>query len=378
MSTATMPRPKVSLYCTEGGSDKVYTMWVEPQGDGFVVQAQWGPRGGHVSSGLKTPLPVPLEKAAAVYDKVLKEKKAKGYHEGEDAPAFSQVAGATDSGLRPMLLTDLSDEGPERFVKDDAWGGQEKCNGKRIMVQVTGKVTGSNRRGLECPIPVEVAKALLKVGWGYVYDGEMIGDVYYAFDLLQNGVRGHEIDLRAHPTRARHIQLGQALLNADKEHVRVVALVCGEKEKRALVERLQKGRKEGVVFKDLGAPYEAGRVENAKKTKAVKCKFYAEGLFHVNKWNDKMSVEVSALDPFVGVGDAMWKTVGNVTVSAKYADQIKAGSLLRVRYLYATPNRILYQPNLDPTDDGLVTEDVPNVNCVHWMDLKLEGKGEEE
>lgn len=134
----TMIKSKVSLYCTEGNADKVYTIWIEDRGKGlFTVEVQWGRRGGSVQSGSKTQQPTILSVAESIYDKTIAEKKAKGYHEGEDAPAFSQVEGAVDSGLRPMLLTDSTDEGEAKYVESDEWAAQEKVNGRRLLIRIS-------------------------------------------------------------------------------------------------------------------------------------------------------------------------------------------------------------------------------------------------
>ena len=45
---------RVTLYNTEGTSDKVYVVWIEPRDGGFVVEAQWGRRGGPMQNGAKT------------------------------------------------------------------------------------------------------------------------------------------------------------------------------------------------------------------------------------------------------------------------------------------------------------------------------------
>ena len=144
----------VTVYSTEGGADKQYTAWLEERPGGFVAMFQFGPRGGWVQGGCKTPVPVPLNQAQKILDKLIREKNAKGYHEGEHAPAFAAVEGAVDTGLRPMLLTPADEADIDRYVGDDGWAAQEKMNGKRVLVRVEpGRVTGVNRRGLECPIP---------------------------------------------------------------------------------------------------------------------------------------------------------------------------------------------------------------------------------
>lgn len=365
---------KETLYCTEGGSDKQYTLWIEKRNGGFVVQAQWGPRGGSVQSGTKTPAPVDLDRAEKVYQKVLSEKLAKGYHPGEDAPAFSTVDGAKDSGLRPMLLTDATELGADRFIGDGAWGAQEKKNGKHIILKVgDGQVVGVNRRGLECAIPKVVTDSFLcsYPPFPSVIDGELVGAKYYAFDLLST----EGGDVRTATTEVRHAAL-LALLGAGiGTAVYTVPLIEGSDAKAALVAKLEAGRREGVVFKRLAAPYVPGKIENLQKALMVKVKFYSEGTFVVMGWNEKSSIQIGALG-----GDGGIRPVGNVTVPQKFVAQVDEANggqsrTVRVRYLYATPNRILYQPTLDPDGAGLVYRDDAEITKV--ADLKLEGKDEE-
>jgi hypothetical protein len=86
----------------------------------------------------------------------------------------------------------------------------------------------------------------------------------------------------------------------------------------------------------------------------------------VIRWTDKSSVEVGMMD---GVDIV---SVGKVTVHAKYVKQIKEGDLIRVRYLYATDAKQLYQANLDPMDDQSIMADVVDQITT----LKFEGKDE--
>jgi integrase len=65
---------------------------------------------------------------------LVREKKAKGYHEGADAPAYTGSDGSTrDTGLRPMLLKEASLFRPVRdwqgdrvWVKRGTKGGQPR------------------------------------------------------------------------------------------------------------------------------------------------------------------------------------------------------------------------------------------------------------
>jgi len=209
----------------------------------------------------------------------------------------------------------------------------------------------------------------------------MIGDVYHAFDLLleDDGV-SKEICLKARTAANRHYRLVTVLKPFLGDSMKVVDLVVPMESKRTFVALLRNTRKEGVVFKKLDAPYVPGKVENLAKATAVKVKFYSEGTFLVIAWNDKSSVQIAAYDD-QGIETIQ---VGNVTVPAKYVDQINEAMghevkgkrvLIRVRYLYATEARILYQPNLDPDDAGCVVRDSVD-QVTRRSDLKLEGKDE--
>ncbi|MFA5790599.1 MAG: WGR domain-containing protein [Caldisericia bacterium] len=364
---------KTTLHCQEGVSNKLYTIWIESKDGGYVVLAQWGRVGNSMQSGSKTPSPVPLEKATAIMEKVIKEKLAKGYkYYGEAAPAYTHVDGAKDTGVRVMLLTPGTEEDLEWLIKNNDWAAQQKLNGKRIAVIVKdhGKVSGVNRRGLECSIPSEIAKALNNCGSvePFVLDGEMVSDVYYMFDVLKIS----EDDKTNLSLLKRHEILSSfcSLIKQPKmpSCLNLVPLVIGEKNKRTIVEELRKGNKEGVVFKKLDGLYVPGKIENIKKALAIKVKFYAELSAIVEKWNEKNSISLFAIDGTKKVH------IGNVTVPEKYKSQIVVGGIVSVKYLYATDASILYQPNLNPDDNGeVMRDDIPVGDCVIGQ-LKYEGK----
>jgi predicted DNA-binding WGR domain protein len=361
---------KVSLHCQEGGSNKLYVIWIEPKDGGHVVLAQWGRMGSAMQSGSKTPTPVTLEKATAVMDKVIKEKLGKGYkYYGEDAPAYTHVEGAEDTGTRVMLLTAATEDDLEWLIKDDSWAAQEKLNGKRITISINGDVvTGANRKGLICPIPEAIAATLQNTVDTTVLDGELVRNVYYAFDIM---VGTKNEDYMKLPMAERHGILTAfcgVLKLKPSVAIECVPHVTGEKNKRALVEKLRKGCREGVVFKKLDGQYVPGKIENIKKAIAIKVKFYAELSAIVGKWNEKNSISLLAID------GAKKVHIGNVTVHEKYKPQIVVGGVIRIKYLYATDAGILYQPNLDPDDNGKVMrDDQTESDCLKGQ-LKYEGK----
>lgn len=72
----------VSLWFREGTSDKVYHIHIDRDGDDtYTVRARWGRRGRqHLEEQVKAQ-GVPLARAQAVYDELLRSKIKKGYRE---------------------------------------------------------------------------------------------------------------------------------------------------------------------------------------------------------------------------------------------------------------------------------------------------------
>lgn len=361
---------KVSLYNIEGTSDKVYTIWIEPKGSLYMVESQGGRRGGPVQHWTKTKEPVSFEKAEAVFDKTVKAKLADGYHEGEDAPAHSHPGARTDGGYRSMLLTQVAEEDIERYLSDEAWGAQEKQNGKHIIAKIQGGVvTAYNKSGLACPIPVIVQEALGTLKNDHVLDGELVGEIYHVFDVIESASFKDEMPYSARADAAMYL----AGLSKSP-NVRGVPLAVGTCEKRELLAKLRKGKKEGIVFKLLAAKRVAGKIDNLKKALAIKVKFYKEMDCVVISWTDKSSIEVGAYEGPIG---SPLVSVGKVTVPAKYVKQVKVGGVARISYLYGTtPGRQLYQANLDPDDAGIfMRDDVLAKDCL-MSAMQFEGKDE--
>ena len=79
----------ISLAYRDGSSDKVYHAQIEEKDNGYIVNFQYGRRGSTLNSGSKTATPVALAAAQKVYDKLVAEKKGKGYSEGEDGTPYA-------------------------------------------------------------------------------------------------------------------------------------------------------------------------------------------------------------------------------------------------------------------------------------------------
>src|SRR5258708_13296354 len=83
---------RITLYYREGSSDKVYQASIETQGEGFVVNFAYGRRGSTMNTGTKTQTPVDYDNAKRIFDKLVREKQAKGYTPGEDGTPYQNTS----------------------------------------------------------------------------------------------------------------------------------------------------------------------------------------------------------------------------------------------------------------------------------------------
>jgi bifunctional non-homologous end joining protein LigD len=107
-------------------------------------------------------------------------------------------------------------------------------------------------------------------------------------------------------------------------------------QKSRLLNTLKQRNKEGIVFKQLNAPYTPGRPNSGGAQ--LKHKFCATLSAVVAKVNDKRSVEVRLLD------EEGWQPAGNVTIPANQ-EVPSVGQVVEIRYLYAfKESGCLFQP----------------------------------
>ena len=101
-----MPTESVTLYYREGASDKVYQVAIVEQDGGNVVNFAFGRRGSTFQTGTKTFTPVLFDTAKIIYDKLVREKTAKGYTPGANGTPYSGTANAERAtGILPQLRT---------------------------------------------------------------------------------------------------------------------------------------------------------------------------------------------------------------------------------------------------------------------------------
>lgn len=335
MSTSTVVE-STSLYFRDDRSDKVYNATIESCGNGYIVNCSWGRRGSALQSATQTKEPVSLEKATAIYDKKLKEKRAKGYQLSTRTMSTIPVASTTNP-LNPQcnLLNPIESEELESVMLNDDWVMQEKMDGVRLLIQRKGSsFTGYSRTGREVAVPENIQNALTLTPMNdtFLIDGELVGDTYYAFDLLETSLCWRDM----HYT-SRRAQLVTLLNGNANPSVVCVKYFIGKEEKYKEFHSIKEKGGEGVVFKKTFAVYKAGRPNSGGDY--LKYKFYKTCSAIVTTINDKRSVGLSCYEC---VGSLV--SVGNCTIPANYPVP-ELGSVVEVRYLYARlPSHALFQP----------------------------------
>ncbi len=341
MNAVSETNERVALYYREGSSDKVYQAAIEPAGNQFVVNFAYGRRGTTLTTGTKTSSPVDYAAAKKIYTKLVSEKKAKGYTEGENGTPY-QHADKQASGILPQLLNPVEEAEVELLLRDDNYCAQEKFDGKHLLIRKQDDdLDGINKKGFIVGLPQTVADDWRKLFDSFISDGESIGDHYHAFDLLEHNGE----NLRPLPYRLRLVRLVNLLLSTSPHpYVRLVETAFTTIQKTELWERLRREKREGIVFKRLDAPFTPGKPNSGGPQ--LKFKFVATASAVVAKINVQRSVEISLLK-----GRSL-VSCGNVTIPANH-EIPRVGAVVDVRYLYAYRDSLaLYQPvYLGPRDD---------------------------
>ena len=321
----------ITLYYRDGRSDKVYRASIEPQGTGFVVNFAYGRRGSTMTTGTKTQSPVGYEEAKKIHSKLVREKMAKGYTPGEDGTPYSNPDANKPSGLAPQLLNPVEEANLEALLDSPDHYLQQKHDGKRLILRKSEEgIQGINRRGLFCGISETILIGAGKIAGTWTLDGEAVGDVLFAFDILE--LEG--LDLRLQPYSKRLVILLNLLMGAQQNTIRWSDPWIDPFQKRRKFEEFHVEGSEGVVFKHKDAPYTAGRP--ASGGAQLKHKFVKTASVLVTDINEQRSIGIGFVD--------RPGTSGKVSIPANHPIP-QVGSVVEVRYLYAMPeSHALYQP----------------------------------
>ncbi|MEO8843168.1 MAG: WGR domain-containing protein [Kofleriaceae bacterium] len=340
----------IELFFQEGSSDKVYNATILDDGGNFTVAVAWGRRGAKLNTGSKA-VKVSRADADKMFERLVREKRGKGYEEkvGDHQPAAvappegagsaSKVTGKRAKvGHAAQLLTAIDDEADlAKFLADDSMIAQQKLDGIRVIVHVNeGGLVPTNRDGKVTQLAGQALGGLAYLPHGTIVDGEVLGDAYWMFDVLQ--LAGEDVRSRGYLERWE--LLDNELEPALTGEARVLQVATTANQKRALHDKLREANAEGIVFKQRDAPYTSGRVTTQRKYKFVKS---ADVMIVENVGN---AYRMCVMD-----GKAMFDC-GNVFAGTTNASRNdldarlgrKERPVAEVRYLYATDDHQLFQP----------------------------------
>jgi bifunctional non-homologous end joining protein LigD len=321
---------QISLYYKDGSSDKEYHTQIEAVDGGHIVNFQYGKRHTTLSTGCKTAKPVDLEEATKIYNKLIKEKKAKGYTEGESGAIFqSQSLEDRTTGIYPQLPNTIKGEEDalDVYFDSDDWVLQEKFDGRRLITKKVGnKVTAINKKGLSIVMPQIIEDQLNVMSEDAVFDGEIIGEKYYIYDIMEfNG------------ENLRTLSVVERLQKLETLPIKNMVAITyyTSAEKRAAFAKLKEDRKEGIILKKANSQYVAGRP--ASGGNQLKFRFFETSTFHVTKHTKKArSVEISVYDE-----TGKEHMLGKVTIPVNW-DVPDIGSFVEVKYAHCFIDGALY------------------------------------
>ena len=248
-----------------------------------------------------------------------------------------------DTGLRPQPLTPISEEDALKYLHDDSYCCQEKKDGKHIIIRkINSILTIANKQGLTTGIPMTVESSILALtNSNLVLDGELIGTIFYIFDLLEY----ENSDLRSCPYRIRLGTLN-TLFKDTFESLAIVPAHIGTKNKTIFFNKTKTEGKEGIVFKKLESSFSPDL-----GTDMFKCKFWATLSAIVDEEKTGKSSFISyVLDEY---NNRVY--LGNCTSLGKV--EPLAGDIVEIRYLYAYVGGKLIQPVLLGIRDDVSRED---------------------
>ena len=263
-------------------------------------------------------------------------------------PKMTKTTGRKDTGLRPQLLTPITEEEAEKYLADDLWCIQEKKDGKHGLLRVAdGKLIAANKQGLEMSIPSNVEKAMLQHFDSVILDGELIGDQFFVFDILE--YQGSDLRILDYESRYEVYLTNKIFPKGSLDCLILVPAYIGVEEKTAFFERIKAEKKEGVVFKKLNASFKEGRPETGGDM--VKCKFWAT----LSAIVDERETGKSSFITYVLNEQGKRVYLGHCTALGKVMPQ--PGDIVELRYLYAYPGGKLIQQNLIGIRDDVTKEE---------------------
>lgn len=240
--------------------------------------------------------------------------------------------------LRPMLATEVAAEKMNTYINDSNWYAEQKVDGHRVLIHVqAGKLMVLGRGGQASQHASRFSqphyKDILRLS-DCVIDGELIGDIFWIFDLPHHG--GEKITVESSYIDRREIL--ESLFDTWKpnEAYKLLPVAKTQVEKALLATTCYSTGGEGLMFKEVNGTYSpGGRTKTMLKAKFVKdADVIVTDIGTSGKTNYTLSVFKDGDMVEVGKCSAIGKSV--VTI----------GSVIEVKYLYLGVNEKLYQPRM--------------------------------
>ncbi len=217
---------------------------------------------------------------------------------------------------------------------------QRKMDGVRAkIVSIDGEAKWYDRNGAITIPPKALAEAAksLTSEVALFLDGEIIGDIFYIFDVVVNGQRKPEF-------------LDQFPPEGNPLFKRVPKATASAHE---FLKQMREANAEGVVFRE----YPSGKSHKFKFVKQADCIVIDKNVdgkanLELAVWDDKQLVSVGMVSALTGDGPSA--TIGNVVT---------------VNYLYSTNGNRLYQP----TKPMVRTDKAPEQCTIDQLEATRKG-----
>lgn len=259
----------------------------------------------------------------------------------------------------PMLAEPLPVSRIEKLLSDDNWRAEWKVDGDRLMVHVDNhSAFAVNRKGEITTFPSKaIADAFAALPGQWVFDGESVSREFYIWDMPV----ANQLISPSSPFEDRRVALEAFFEGVDLDPtIHLITSYRDEADKRALYDRVMKHGGEGIMLKDVNAPYFSGKVGYPKRTDRVrKVKFWKSVDVIITELHreGKDNAVMELLCP----GDCVHtKCNGRVevgTISRIGKGSVQVGDVVEVKFLYCVnPNKPkLVQPTIlrKRTDKGL-------------------------
>lgn len=258
--------------------------------------------------------------------------------------------------IKPQLAHPTDARKLEKYIGEE-YGWEQKLDGTRLMINVNdGDVTGYKRDGGLTRVSSSIEQAFASLPGNWVFDGELLGGVFYTFDLPV----GLTVISVESPYEERRAAL-ETIIEKVAPYTDKIELVKTNRtkpDKVELFEWCQRNDAEGIMVKDMCSPYYSGK----RSSRTLKAKFWESVDCIVTEVGreGKRSVAVELPD---------WPNLGSVTVTEKMLTRLRKGDVIEVKYLYCGSNGRLYQPSFlrirdDKSPEECVSSQLKHVNKV--------------